>query len=222
MASDQPWRTLPQTDELYRYVVAHGTPPDETLRELTQRTQALGDIARMQIPAEQGAFLQLLAKLTAPKLAIEIGTFTGYSALWLARGLPAGSQLLCCDISEEWTSIAQEFWQQAGVASKIKLALAPALETLTALSADTQVDLAFIDADKPSYIDYYEALVPKLSPRGVIAVDNVLWSGQVVDPADDSPDTQALRDFNSHVASDPRTMQVVLPIGDGVTLLTLA
>ena len=222
MTSDQPSRHLPQTDELHSYVVAHGTPPDEILRELTRRTQALGDIGRMQIPAEQGAFLQLLARLTAPQLAIEIGTFTGYSALWLARGLPAGSQLLCCDISEEWTSIAQEFWQRAGVADRIKLVLAPALETLAGLDGDTQVDLAFIDADKTSYIDYYEALVPRLSPRGVIAVDNVLWSGQVVDLADDSPDTQALRSFNSHVASDPRTMQVVLPIGDGVTLLTLA
>ncbi len=215
-------RTLPQTEEFYRYVVSHGCPPDEILEDLTRQTQALGDIGRMQIPAEQGGFLMLLTRILAPALAVEIGTFTGYSSLWIARGLPEGSQLLCCDVSQEWTDIARSFWERAEVADKIKLVLAPAAQTLAALPKDTKVDFAFIDADKPAYISYYEALVPLLSPRGVIAVDNVLWSGQVIDTNDTSADTQALRDFNSHVANDPRTMQVILPIGDGVTLISLA
>jgi len=216
------FRTLPQTEEFYDYVVASGQPPDDVLQDLSRRTQALGDIGRMQIPAEQGAFLNMLAHILAPSLAVEVGTFTGYSALWIARGMPEGSQLLCCDISSEWTDIARIYWDRAQVSDKIRLVLAPASETLANLAAGTKVDFAFIDADKSSYINYYEALVPLLSDKGLIAVDNVLWSGKVIDPSDSSADTQALRDFNSHVVSDPRTKQVVLPIGDGVSLISLA
>jgi len=216
------FRTLPQTEEFYRYVVASGQPPDDVLLDLTRQTQALGDVARMQIPAEQGAFLNLLTHILAPSLAVEIGTFTGYSALWIARGLPPGSQLLCCDINSKWTDIARRYWQRAQVSDRIRLVLAPAAETLADLPVGTKVDFAFIDADKPAYIDYYEALVPRLSDRALIAVDNVLWGGQVIDLADTSADTQALRDFNSHVAADPRTRQVVLPIGDGLSLIALA
>ena len=176
----------------------------------------------MQIPPDQGAFMMLLTKLISPRLAIEIGTFTGYSAIWIARGLPADGRLVCMDISREWTDIARRYWARAGLDGKITLKLGAALETLGELSDDTPVDLAFIDADKLSYADYYEALVPRLSRRGAILVDNVLWSGQVVDANDVEADTLALREFNRHVADDPRTVQVVLPIGDGVSLITLA
>lgn len=214
-------RELPFSPELYRYLIQHGTPPDEVLDDLTAETESLGGVSRMQIPPDQGAFMMLLTKLISPKLAVEIGTFTGYSSIWIARGLPADGHLICMDVNREWTDIARRYWERAGLEGKITLKLGAALETLGELS-DTPVDLAFIDADKPSYADYYEALVPRLSQRGAILVDNVLWSGQVVDASDTERDTLALREFNSHVAGDPRTAQVVLPIGDGVTLITLA
>ena len=215
-------RTLPSTPELYRYLVEHGTPPDDVLDDLAVETQSLGGVSRMQIPPDQGAFMMLLTKLISPRLAVEIGTFTGYSAIWIARGLPADGRLICMDINREWTDIARRYWARAGLDGKITLKLGAALETLGELSDDTPVDLAFIDADKLSYADYYEALVPRLSQRGAILVDNVLWSGQVVDANDTEADTLALREFNRHVADDPRTAQVVLPIGDGVSLITLA
>ena len=215
-------RTLPFSPELYQYLIQHGIPPDEVLDELSAETQSLGGVSRMQIPPDQGAFMMLLTKLISPRLAIEIGTFTGYSAIWIARGLPADGRLICMDISREWTDIARRYWARAELDGKITLKLGAALETLGELSDDTPVDLAFIDADKLSYADYYEALVPRLSRRGAILVDNVLWSGQVVDANDVEADTLALREFNRHVADDPRTVQVVLPIGDGVSLITLA
>ena len=150
--------------------------------------------------------------------AVEIGTFTGYSALCIARALPADGTLLCCDVSEEWTSVGRRYWERAGVAGAITLALGPALETLRALPADATFDLAFIDADKPSYLAYYEELVPRVAPGGLILVDNTLWSGRVVDPDAHDPDTDAIRAFNAHVAADPRTDTVLLPVGDGLTL----
>ena len=214
-------RELPLSPELYQYLIQHGTPPDEVLDDLAAETLSLGEASRMQIPPDQGAFMMLLTKLISPKVAIEIGTFTGYSAIWIARGLPVDGHLICMDVNREWTDIAQRYWKRAGLDGKITLKLGAALETLGELS-DTAVDLAFIDADKPSYVYYYEALVPRLSQRGAILVDNVLWRGQVVDATDTERDTLALREFNSHVAGDTRTQQVVLPIGDGVTLITLA
>ena len=215
-------RTLPSSPELYQYLIQHGTPPDEVLKDLAAETQSLGGVSRMQIPPDQGAFMMLLTKLISPRLAIEIGTFTGYSAIWIARGLPADGHLICMDVNREWTDIAQRYWQRAGLDGKITLKLGPALESLAELPDEPPVDLAFIDADKPSYVDYYEALVPRLSQQGAILVDNVLWSGQVVNASDTEQDTSALRQFNEHVAADPRTSQVVLPIGDGVTLITHA
>ena len=215
-------RTLPFSPELYQYLIQHGTPPDDVLDDLSAETESLGGISRMQIPPDQGAFMMLLTKLISPRLAVEIGTFTGYSAIWIARGLPADGRLICMDINREWTDIARRYWARAGLNGKITLKLGAASETLGELSDDTPVDLAFIDADKISYADYYEALVPRLSKRGAILVDNVLWSGQVVDARDTEADTLALREFNRHVADDPRTSQVVLPIGDGVSLITLA
>jgi caffeoyl-CoA O-methyltransferase len=150
---------------------------------------------------------------------VEVGTFTGYSALCIARGLPDDGQLLACDVSEEWTAIARRYWERAGVASRIDLRLGPALDTLRALPADTRFDMGFIDADKPTYPAYYEEILTRLRPGGLILVDNVLWFGRVADPAADDPQTLAIRAFNDQVAADPRVDCVMLPVSDGLTIL---
>ncbi len=173
----------------------------------------------MQIGGDQGTFFEIFANSIGARNAIEIGTFTGYSALSLARGIGPTGRLLCCDVSEEWTAIAREHWTLAGVADRIDLRIAPALETIAALPADTQFDLAFIDADKTNYANYFEALMPLMRVGGVILVDNTLWSRQVLDPKADGDDTIALRAFNKKVANDDRVRCVVIPMGDGVTLL---
>ena len=210
------------SDEVQDYVVRHGSPPDEALLRLTERTmEATGMRSRMQIAPEQGSFMTWLTRTLGVRNAVEIGTFTGYSSIAIARGLAPGGRLLCCDVSEEWTAIAREHWSAAGVDDRIDLVIAPAGDTLAALDDDVQIDFAFIDADKTGYLDYYEAIVPRLSPQGVIAVDNTLWSGQVLDDDDDSADTVALRAFNAHVAADERTIAALTPIGDGVTLIRL-
>lgn len=206
------------TPEIHDYLVDHGGAPDEHQRWLMARTAELGDVAAMQVAPEQGAFLTLLANVLGAVTAVEVGTFTGYSALCLARGLAPGGRLLCCDVSEDWTSIAREAWQRAGVADRIDLVLAPAIETLGALPEEPHVDLAFIDADKPGYIDYYEALVPRLRPGGMLLADNVLWFGAVVDEGATDEDTRAIRRFNDHVRDDARTESVMLPVADGLTL----
>jgi caffeoyl-CoA O-methyltransferase len=205
--------------EVHRYIVAHGTPPDAIQQELIEETRKLGGISLMQIAPEQGAFMTLLARVTGAQRAIEIGTFTGYSTLCLARGLPAGGFVLACDVSQEWTAIARRYWEKAGVAEKIDLRIAPAAETLRALPEKPDFDLAFIDADKPSYPVYYELILPRLRSGGLILVDNVLWMGQVVNPAATDPQTQAIRSFNDRVARDARVDCVMLPISDGLTLL---
>jgi caffeoyl-CoA O-methyltransferase len=208
-------------DDLGRYLDAHSTPPDAIQQRLIETTSELGGISMMQIGPDQGAFLQILVASIEPRFAVEIGTFTGYSSLAIARGLPDGGRLLCCDVSEEWTAVAREHWELAGVSDRIELRIAPARDTLAALDDDVEVDFAFIDADKTGYLDYYEALVPRLSPKGLIAVDNTLWSGRVLldDATDD--DTVALRAFNDHVVADDRTLVALTPIGDGVTLIRL-
>jgi caffeoyl-CoA O-methyltransferase len=205
--------------ELHEYLVAHGTPPDDVQRSLIEATEALGPIARMQVAPEQGALLTLLTRLVGARLAVEVGTFTGYSALCIARGLAPGGRLVCCDVSEEWTAIGREHWERAGVADRIDLRIAPALDTLGALAHDPPVDFAFIDADKEHYLDYYEALLARMRPGGLIAVDNVLWSGAVIDRSVDDPNTQAIRRFNDTVAADDRVDAVMLPVADGLTLL---
>jgi caffeoyl-CoA O-methyltransferase len=202
--------------ELGDYLVAHGTPPDAIQAGLIAETAALGAIAGMQVAPEQGAFLTLLAQVTGARRAIEIGTFTGYSALCIARGLPADGRLTCCDVSEEWTSIGRPYWERAGVASKIDLRIAPALDTLSTL--DGEFDFAFIDADKPNYANYWDALVPRMRPNGVVLVDNVLWSGNVVNPDADDANTKAIRAFNDKAAADDRVDTVMLPISDGLTI----
>jgi len=204
---------------VHAYVVAHGTPPDAIQRELIERTEQLGGVALMQIAPEQGAFMELLARATGARSAVEVGTFTGYSALCLARGLPDDGKLLCCDVSEEWTAVGLPYWERAGVAHKIDLRIGPALETLRALPAEATFDLAFIDAHKPEYIDYYEEILARLRDGGLVLVDNVLWAGRVADPDADDEQTTAIRRFNDHVAADDRVDCVMLPIADGLTLL---
>lgn len=205
---------------LHEYLVAHGTPPDEIQQGLIEATREhAGDRALMQVAPEQGAFMTLLTRAIAARRAIEVGTFTGYSALCIARGLPEDGTLLCCDVSDEWTRIGRPYWERAGVADRIDLRIAPALETLRGLPQEPTWDLAFIDADKVNYMAYYEELLARLRTGGLILVDNVLWMGAVVDPGNDDESTVAIRKFNDHVASDPRVDCVMLPVSDGLSLL---
>ncbi len=218
MAAARPPKSFLLSSELADYIVSHGTPPDAVQAALVEETAALGAVAGMQIAPEQGAFLTVLTRLIGARRAIEIGTFTGYSALCIARGLPDDGRLLCCDVSEEWTAVGKRAWAKAGVADRIDLRIAPALDTLAALPADTQFDLAFIDADKPNYANYFDALLPKMRTNGAILVDNVLWDGRVVKPDADDENTVAIRAFNDTVAHDDRVDAVMLPIADGLTL----
>jgi caffeoyl-CoA O-methyltransferase len=218
MPTARPPKSFLLSSELADYLVAHGSPPDAVQEALIEETAALGAVAGMQISPEQGAFLTVLTRLLGARNAIEIGTFTGYSALSIARGLPDGGRLICCDVSEEWTSIGRKAWESAGVADRIDLRIAPALDTLGALPAGETFDLAFIDADKPNYANYYEALVPRMRVNGAILVDNVLWDGRVIQADADDDNTVAIRAFNDLVAADPRVETVMLPIADGLTI----
>jgi caffeoyl-CoA O-methyltransferase len=204
--------------EIHEYVVAHGAEPDEVQRALIEETAQL-PMAGMQISPEQGTFMTLITRLVGARQAIEVGTFTGYSALSIARGLPDDGHLLCCDVSEEWTAIARRAWAKAGVDRKIELRLAPAADTLRALPDEEYVDVAFIDADKPSYPVYYEELLKRLRPNGLIMVDNTLWGGAIVDANVNDESTVALRAFNDMVAADERVDTALLTLGDGLTML---
>jgi predicted O-methyltransferase YrrM len=209
---------LPDAVDAYIHKVAHSETPLQ--RRLRDETAAL-PMGMMQIGADQGAFLALLIRLLGARRAIEIGTFTGYSALAVATALPADGRLVCCDISDEWTSIARRYWKEAGVADRIDLRLAPAAETLRELLRDSgpgSVDFAFIDADKSGYDGYYEACLKLLRPGGLIAFDNTLWSGAVADPSKIDPDTVALRALNLKVRDDPRVTSCLVSMGDGVLL----
>lgn len=204
--------------ELFDYVAAHAPAPDDVLRDLAAETAAMGGASSMQIAPDQGAFMGLLARLIGVSFAVEVGTFTGYSSICVARALAPGGRLLCCDVSEEYTAVARKYWDRAGVADRIDLRIAPAADTLAALPTEPTVDLAFLDADKTGYLGYWEQLVPRLRPGGVLLVDNVLWSGRVVDPDVTDADTVALREFNDRVAADDRVEAVLLPVADGLTL----
>jgi caffeoyl-CoA O-methyltransferase len=205
---------------LHEYLVAHGAPPDDVQQWLIEETKKkVPDLALMQIAPEQGAFMTLITRLVGTQRAVEVGTFTGYSSLSIAYGMPDDGRLLCCDVSEEWTSLAREAWKRAGVAERIELQIAPAIETLRALPQDEPIDLAFIDADKQSYPDYYEELITRLRPNGLIMVDNTLWGGAVVDESVTDADTKAIRAFNDMVAADPRVDSALMTVGDGLTLL---
>ena len=219
--ADDP-KTVTVTAELHRYLVGHGTPPDGVQVALIEETRRVtGDAAGMQVAPEQGALLAFLAELIGARRVVEVGTFTGYSALCLARALPPAPEgrLLCLDVSAEWTAVARRYWERAGVADRIELRLGPAADSLRALPLDEPLDLAFVDADKPGYVTYYEELVARLRPGGLLVADNVLWSGRVVDPADTDESTEAIRRFNEHVRRDARVSRVVLPVGDGLTLV---
>jgi caffeoyl-CoA O-methyltransferase len=206
---------------LYDYVVAHGHNGDALLEELAAETASkLGRISGMQIAPEQGTFMNLLAHAIGARFAVEVGTFTGYSAICVARALPAEGRLLCCDVSEEWTAIAQRYWEKAGVAEKITLKIAPAIETLQSLPVDSthSIDFAFIDADKSNYRLYYEEVLKRTRTGGLILIDNVLWNGAVIDPQVQTDDTKAIRELNDFLATDDRVDMVMLPISDGLTI----
>lgn len=208
--------------EVAAYAEDHSSSPDPVRRDLEAATRAgAGEAAGMQIGRDQAMFMEILARATGARRAVEVGTFTGSSALALARGMGPEGRLLCCDVSEEWTAIARAHWERAGVADRIDLQLGPALDTLRGLPAGTVFDLAFLDADKENYVAYYEELVERLRPGGLLLVDNTLWGGRVLDaPGGEAPDadTLAIRALNDRVAADPRVRVVVLTVGDGITL----
>ncbi len=207
------------TPELHSYIVAHSDPIDPVLVDLSEETARLfPDRKGMQIGPEQGVFTTLLTRLSGARNVVEVGTFTGYSSICFARALPDDGTLLALDISEEWTSVARRYWERAGVSDKIELRIGPALESLRALPEDTRFDLAFLDADKTGYLDYWEELVPRIRPGGLLLADNTLSHGRVIDPEQTSPHVQGIRDFNDRVVADDRVSQVLLPLGDGLTL----
>jgi caffeoyl-CoA O-methyltransferase len=212
-------RSFPVTDVVRSYAVAHGSwRPDAVVRDLQAETAELGDVAGMQIGDDQGQLLTMLTRLTGARRAVEVGTFTGYSSMCIARGLAEGGFLLCCDVSEEWTEIARRAWASAGLADRIELRIAPALDTLRALPAAPDIDLVFIDADKPGYPAYWAELVPRVRSGGLLLADNVLRNGEIADPDVDDENTTALRAFNDLVASDDRVDTVVLTAFDGLTI----
>ena len=210
------------SDDLYDYVSAHANPNTDVASErlATTTRERFGMLSGMNIGQDQGRFLKMLVGLVAARTVVEVGTFTGMSAMWMARGLAPGGRLICFDVTDEYLPTALEAWEQAGVADRIEMRIGPAVEGLAALPDGLHIDLAFIDADKTGYRSYLELLLPRLSVGGVIVVDNVLWSGNVIDDSDDSESTVALRRFNDHVAQRTDVSAVMLPIGDGLTLIT--
>ncbi|MEU1685651.1 MULTISPECIES: O-methyltransferase [unclassified Micromonospora] len=210
-------KPLPLTPELHAYLVAHGSAPDEIVRELAEETRAaLPAQADMQVAPEQAAFLTFLTRLLGVRQAVEVGTFTGLSSLAIARGLAEGGRLTCFDISEEYTGVARRYWTRAGVQDRIELRIGPARDTLRELPQERYLDFAFIDADKVGYPVYWDELVPRMRPGAVIAVDNTLRGGRVLAPQ--NADDRAIAAFNDEILADVRVEVVMLPIADGVTL----
>lgn len=213
-------KTIQITDDLYNYLLSVSLREPVILRELREETSTMPR-ANMQISPEQGQFMALLIELLGAKKTLEVGVFTGYSALWVALTLPAEGQMVACDISPEWTSVAQRYWQRAGVANKIDLRLGPAIQTLDQLIEAGEAgsfDFAFIDADKEGYEGYYQRALELLRPGGLIAVDNVLRNGRVIDPSFTDEDTGAIRAFNSARLHDEQVTLSMVPIADGLTL----
>ncbi|MFI6072606.1 O-methyltransferase [Actinoplanes sp. NPDC051343] len=204
--------------EISEYLLAHCTPADDVLRDLAAETRsAFPDQAGMQVSHDEGELLTLLVKLSGARNAVEVGVFTGYSGLCIARGLPADGHLLACDVSEEFTGVARRYWERAGLTGRIELRIAPALDTLKALPGEEAFDFAFIDADKLGYRGYYEELVPRMRPGGLLVLDNVLRGGNVI--AGTRPADIAIREINDAIVADPRIESVMLPVRDGVTLV---
>jgi caffeoyl-CoA O-methyltransferase len=213
-------RTSHLPDDLYAYLLDVSLREHDVLRSLREETAGL-ERSNMQIGPEQGQLMALLVELIGARTALEIGTFTGYSALAVALVLPEDGRLVACDLSEEWTAVGRRHWAAAGVAHKIDLRLAPALETLDGLLANGEAgtfDFVFIDADKEAYDAYYERTLELIRPGGLIALDNTLWEGKVVDPEVTDPDTEAIRAINAKLATDERVTLSLLPVGDGLTL----
>jgi len=208
------------TDTLYDYLLTINSPLPDLFASLRTETLQLPN-AGMQISVEQGHFMDLLTRLIGAKKVLEVGVFTGYSALTVASALPGDGKLIACDVSTEWTSIGRKYWEEAGIAHKIDLRIAPAVETLDSLLAEGHAgtfDFAFIDADKPNYDAYYERILQLLRPNGLIAIDNTLWYGKVADETVQDESTVALRNLNAKLCADPRVTLSVLPVGDGLTL----
>jgi caffeoyl-CoA O-methyltransferase len=210
-------RNVVVTDNLREYAVGHSSwAPDANVRQLQADTAALGYVAGMQIGDDQGTLLTMLTRLIGARRAVEVGTFTGYSSLCIARGLVEGGSLLCCDISEEWTAVGERAWTRAGLRDRIDLRIAPALATLQSLPLRPELDFVFLDADKPGYLGYWEELVPRVRAGGLLLADNVLWNGDIVSAA--AENAVALRAFNHRVATDPRVENVMLTAFDGLTI----
>jgi len=204
---------------LYDYIVSHGQNSDPLLRELVEETtEKLGRVSLMQVSPEQGTLMTILARAIGARSAVEVGTFTGYSAICVARALAPGGHLLCCDVSEQWTSIARRYWEKAGLADRITLRLGPALETLRGLRATQHFDFAFIDADKSNYRNYYEEILKRMRSRGLILIDNVLWGGEVLNSRNRTEDTLAIRELNDFLIGDERVEVVMLAVSDGLTI----
>lgn len=202
------------------YAAAHSTPPDSDQLDLQHITQErTGRSAVMQIGDDQAVLMEMLVRAMGAKRAVEVGTFTGYSALAVARGLGPEGHLLCCDVSEEWTAIARDAWEKAGVAGRIELRIGPGRETLRSLPLEEQFDFAFIDADKPGYAQYYEEILARLRPGGLMLLDNMLQWGRVVDDNSDGENVAAIRSLNDAIAVDPRVKVVLVPLGDGVSFV---
>ncbi len=215
-------RSITLSDSLLDYIHHIGTREHPVLAQCREETAALGPQAIMQISAEQGAFMAMLVRLIEARQTLEIGTFTGYSALAIALALPHDGRLIACDIDPDRMKMASRYWQEAGVADKIDAKIGPAVDTLQTLideeAGKTMFDFAFIDADKTNYDSYYEYCLKLVRAGGLIAIDNVLWSGSVIDPDDTSDDTVAIRLLNNKIAEDERVDIALVPIGDGVTL----
>ena len=208
---------LPLTPELAAYVLEHSSPLPPIAARLIEETTGMGKVAVMQVSPEQGLFLRFLVKITNSRRILEIGTFTGLSSLMMAYA--GAERVVCLDISEEFTAVARRYWAEAGFEHVIDLRLGPALDSLQKLGAGDVFDFVFIDADKGNYARYFESALERLAPGGLIAVDNTLWSARVLDQLDQSSDTKAIRDFNDMVAGDDRVEALILPIGDGLSLI---
>lgn len=205
---------------ILEYVAANSSAPDPVQLELQRATlERTGRSARMQIGHDQAVMMETLVRATGARSAIEVGTFTGYSALAIARGLPPDGKLVCCDTNPDWGDIAREHWRRAGLADRIELRIGPAIETLRGLPEVEQFDFAFIDADKPAYYAYYEELLPRMRKGALLLADNTLSNRGVVDPNADDESTEAMRSFNPAVAADLRVRVSILTVGDGVTLI---
>ena len=205
-------------DGLYAYVVGHRSDRDALLAELAEETRALGPVSMMQVAPDQGALLTLLVRSSRARNAIEIGTFTGYSGLSIAKGLPEDGTLLCLDSSEEYTRVARKYFDKAGLSDRVEIRVAPALDSLAELGAGEQFDFAFIDADKVNYANYFEELLPRIRANGLILFDNVLWGGSVVDVTNTKEATKAIRAVNDLLRDDPRVESVMVPVSDGLTI----